>query len=61
MARYPHQGVTTTWVVLGIAAFVLVMIFISIYLFRTHSVKSHPDQPQSSYVYPVSQELGSWS
>lgn len=56
MARYPHEGISTTWVVLGIVAFVLIMIFISIYLFGGHGEKSHPDKPQSSYVYPVSQE-----
>lgn len=61
MARYPREGVTTTYVVLGIAAFVLVLIFISIYLFRGHQEKTHTDKPQSGYVYPVSKKTGSWS
>ena len=56
MARYPHEGITTTWVVLGIVAFVLFMIFISIYLFSSHHEKTHTDKPQSTYVYPVSQK-----
>jgi hypothetical protein len=61
MARYPREGVTTTYVVLGIAAFVLLLIFISIYLFRGRHEKIHADKPQSSYVYSVAQEAGSWS
>jgi hypothetical protein len=58
MARYPREGATTTYVVLGIAAFVLIIIFISLYLFRGHHEKTHTDKPQSSYVYPVSRKAG---
>ena len=60
MARYPREGLSTTYVVLGIAAFVLIMIFISMYLFRGHQEKSHPDKPQSSYVYPTTR-VNFWS
>ena len=61
MTRYPHRGLTPTYVVLGIAAFVLLLIFVSIYLFRGQHEKRHADKPQSSYVYSVSQKAGAWS
>ena len=59
MARYPRKGITPTYVVLGIAAFVLIMIFISMYLFRGHQEKTHTDKPQSSYLYSTSQKTDS--
>lgn len=61
MARYPREGVTPTYVVLGIVAFILIMIFISIYLFRGRQEKTHTDKPQSSSVYSVAWEPVCWS
>ncbi len=59
MTRYPREGASTTYVVLGIVAFVLVLIFISLYLFRGRHEKTHTDNPQSRYVYSVPGEVRS--
>jgi len=58
MSRYPREGTTPTYIVLGIVAFVLLMIFISIYLFRGKQEKTHTEKPQSSRMYSIGRDVG---
>lgn len=48
MSRYPREGTKPTYIVLGIIALLLLIIFVSLYLFHGSRERAHTDKPQSS-------------